>query len=206
MPITIKETPGASDANSYESLTEFTTYLGLRLRLPASITALLAADPTEQLPKALIMATRGIDAILTRYRRLEILEGKAGMTRFYVTRPYWTGTPTTTTQALAWPRTGMYDRNGNAIASTVIPQPLKDAVSEFAIIALTSDLLADNQVVVQGLTGIKAGPIDLQFKDFIQTRALPTAVQLSLVPSWFTDELFENVPLAQFGTLGSRGC
>jgi hypothetical protein len=203
MPVTINATPGDAAANSYETLAEFTTYLGLRLHLPATITALLAADPTEILPKSLISATRALNQILTRYRKLTVLQSKSGITKFYVTRPYWTGTIATATQALAWPRIGMYDRNGQAILETAVPQDLKDAVSEMAIVAITTDLSADNAIVVQGITDVKAGPVEVSFKEFIQKQLLPDAVSMLLVPSWITDELVEQVPQAQFRTIGS---
>jgi hypothetical protein len=208
MPVTITATPGDAAANSYETLTEFQTYLGLRLHVPATVTALLLSDPTEILPKALIMATRGLDRILTAYRRLTVLQTRSGMTRFYLTNPHWTGVIASTTQALAWPRSGMYDRNGNAIGTTTIPQELKDAESEMAILAVTTDLTADNAIVTQGITDVVAGPVEVQFKEFIQKQLLPDAVAVSLVPSWLTDELFENVPLGQFRTVGTfgRGC
>lgn len=204
MPVTITATPGDAAANSYETLTEFKTYLGLRLHVPASVSG--ATDDT--LSKALIAGTRGLDTILTAFRRLNVLQGRNGMTRFYLTNPHWTGSVATTTQALAWPRSGMYDRNGNAIGTSVIPQDLKDATSEMAILQITTDLTADNAIVVQGITDVVAGPVEVQFKDFIQKQLLPNPVLVALVPSWLTDELYESAPLGQFRTLGTfgRGC
>lgn len=203
MSVTITATPGDPAANSYETLDEFKAYLGLRLHVPATVSALLVADPTEILPKSLIMATRGLNQILTRYRSLQILESRIGITKFYVTRPYWTGTVSTTTQKLPWPRTGMLDRNGQPIAVNVIPDDLKDAESEMALLAITTDLTADNAIVVQGITGLKAGPVDITFKDYIQKRLLPDSVLLALVPGWITDELVEQIPQAQFRTAGN---
>ncbi len=207
MPVTIIETPGAANANSYESLTEFKTYLGLRLHLTAAVTALLTADPNDLLPKSLIAATRGLDQILTKFKRLEILQSKKGIDKFYVVRPYWTGSVATATQALAWPRESMYDRNNNLIADTVIPQDLKDAESEFALVWLASDPTADNAVVVQGLTSLKAGPVELQFKEYIQKRVLPDVVYQTLIPSWMTNETYENVPIGRLSSthLSRRG-
>lgn len=202
MPVTITATPGDPAANSYETLTEFQTYLGLRLQLPATVSALLTADPDEKLPKALLMATRHLDQILTRFKRLEVTVGSGKVVKFYVIRPYWTGTPATTTQSLAWPRIGMFDANGNAIGQGIIPEALKNAESEMAILEITTDVTADNQVIAQGLTSVKAGPVALTFKDFIQKRILPDAVYMALVSSWLTDETFENVPQAQFRTIG----
>ncbi len=204
MPVTINATPGDSAANSYETLAEFKTYLGLRLHLSAEITALIAADPDDTLSKSLIAATRGLDQILTKFRRLEVLQSKRGIDKFYLTRPYWTGFVSTAFvgQARAWPRGGMFDRNGVAIVDTVVPQELKDAISEFAILAISSDLTADNAIVDQGIEMVKAGPVEVQFKEYIQKRILPDVVYQTLVSTWMTDELYENIPMAQFRTAG----
>ena len=205
MSVTINATPGDAAANSYETLDEFKAYLGLRLHLSTQISALLVADPTEILPKSLIAATRALNQILTRYRRLNILQSRVGITKFYVTRPYWTGTVATATQALPWPRIGMSDGNGNPIANNVIPQGLKDAESEMAILSVAGDVTADNAIVVQGITDVKAGPVEIAFKEFIQMQLLPNDVLYQLVPGWITDELVEMVPQGQFRTLGTRG-
>lgn len=199
---TIVSTPGAANANSYVSLAEFDAYLADRLPVPTAVIALSQA----QRESAIIQGTRALDQILTNGgRRLEVIKSSNGMTKFYITRPYWTGSPATTTQSLAWPRTGMLDRNGNAIASDVIPMDLKIATMEMAIIAASTDLYADNAIVVQGITELTAGPVSLSFKDYIQTRSLPSSVTLALVPSWLTEELYENALTgAQFQTLGTR--
>lgn len=197
---TINATPGAVDANSYETLIEFVAYLTTRLPVPTA--AIAATDATRE--KALIVSTRALNRILTRFKRLEILQSKGKMEKFYVVRPYWTGSPTSTTQLLPWPRDGMFDRNGNAIVNTVIPQDLKDAESEMAILAISGDVTATNAVAAQGITDVKAGPIEIAFKEYIQNRVLPEAVYLALVPSWLTDEKYENIPQAKFSTLGIR--
>jgi len=193
-------TVAGASANSYATVDEFDDYMESRPFPPSWYTA------ADELIKeaALMAATRALDQILTRFRRLEIQMGSGKMIRFYVVRPYWTGSPTTTTQALAWPRVGMMDRNGNLIDPMVIPDDLKIAQFEMALFAGASDLSAENSVVAQGITSIKAGPVELTFKDFIQKRILPDSVYLALVPSWITDEIYENVPAAQFQTIGLR--
>jgi hypothetical protein len=191
---------GAANANSYETLAEFDTYLETRLHKPTAVT--IASDEDKE--SALIMGTRALDTILTRFRRLEIVQSRSGLLKFYVIRPYWTGTPASATQSLAWPRIGMRDRNGNAIAVDVNPQALKDALSEMAILQITTDTTTDNSTVVQGITQLSAGPVSLTFKDYIQKRALPDYVYQLLVPGWLTDEQFENAMPAQFRTLGTR--
>lgn len=196
---TIIATPGAPDANSYTTLAEFKAYLADRLHVPAAVSS--TTDPT--LESALIAGTRALDQILSGpYRRLEIQNN--GALRFYVISSYWTGSPASATQSLAWPRIGMFDRNGNAIASNVIPLDLKIATYEMSILAITTELGADNATIVSGLTSLKAGPVALEFKDFIQLHTLPNIVRVALVPSWITAEEFEQAQMARFGVIGPR--
>ena len=92
----------------------------------------------------------------------------------------------------------MYDANGNAIASNVIPQDLKDAESELAGQLGNADRTLDNDVIVQGLTSIKAGSVSLSFKDMVEAHVLPDAVWNLMPPSWFTDEIVTMAFGAQF--------
>lgn len=64
----------------------------------------------------------------------------------YITQLYrgsWKGVRSNETQALDWPRYGVYDVDGFLIASTTIPQALKEAQVELAVRALTADLVSD---------------------------------------------------------------
>lgn len=64
----------------------------------------------------------------------------------YITQVYrgsWKGQRSNETQALDWPRLGVYDADGWLIASTTIPQALKEAQVELAARALTADLVSD---------------------------------------------------------------
>jgi hypothetical protein len=98
---TIIATPGAVDANSYETLVEAQAYFDAHLYA----SAWASADQATK-EKALIMAARLLDAWFE-----------------------WTGGASTSTQALGWPRTGMLSRNGYEIADDAIPQDLKNAQS-----------------------------------------------------------------------------
>lgn len=150
-------TAGAADANAYLTAAEFATYLTERPQVPASVTAASTASREA----ALIMATRMMDAYQC-----------------------FTGAAATSTQALLWPRTGMLTKTGFALDSSVIPQQLKDATAELAIAMLVSDILADSDVAVQGITSISAGPVSLSFKQDIEARGLPTIVTSLLPSSW----------------------
>jgi hypothetical protein len=146
----------------------------------------------------LLTATRILDALAQPFKTF-----MPGTPPYYRVRRQWTGAPATATQRLAWPRTGMYDANGNAIASTVIPQALKDAESEFAGQLLRGDRTLDNDVIMQGLTSVKAGSVSLSFKESIVAQVIPDAVYNLMPQSWLTDELYEPANSA-FVEVGSR--
>lgn len=176
-------TPGAANANSYVTVAEADAFAAERLNSDAWTSATVL-----QKEAALITATRYIDALAAPYKKLY----PTATPPYYVIRPHWTGKPATSTQALAWPRIGMKDLNGNDIPSDVIPKALKDATCEFAIQLLTTNSTADNPISVQGITSIKAGPVALTFKEIIESHVWPDAVLNLLVPSWLTDEEYEQ--------------
>lgn len=186
---TIDATVAGAASNSYETLAEANVYFDERLPLPTPWVA--SGDASI---RALIMATRVLDMMAVPRRTLR----RIGDRNFYYTSRQWTGSPATTTQRLAWPRIGMYDANGNAIASNVIPQALKDAESELAGQLLIADTTLDNAVRVGGITAVRAGSVSVSFKQDIEAHVLPDAVLNLLPPSWLTDELLEPVEPALF--------
>lgn len=186
-------TPGASNANSYLEVAEADAYYATRLFATIWTSA---TTPTKE--AALIMATRVLNAMLSPYR--QYVPASGSVAAYYRTRPTWTGTVATTTQALAWPRIGMYNRNGVAILQTVIPQELKEATAELAGQLIRADRTLDNSVAVKGITGIKAGPVSLTFRNDVDlmTKVLPDAVLMLLVPSWLTEQIIDSVQRAEF--------
>jgi len=189
MAVTIIATAGAANANSFLTLVEANAYFASRLPLVPPWED--AEDPTA----ALAMATRILSALAQPYRYL-IPSDKSPY--YYRVRRQWTGTPTTTTQRLPWPRTNMYDANGNAIVSNVIPEALKEATAELAGQLILADTTLDNAVSVAGITSVKAGSVSVSFKDMIEAKVLPDAVWLLMPPSWFTEELIEAAMMAEF--------
>ena len=190
---TIVATPGASNANSYETLIEAQAYFATRL-------ALAGWDSADDQSVLLIMGTRVLDAIARPFKQLVTPTNGAP---YYRIRRQWTGAPASAAQKLAWPRTGMYDQNGNTIASTVIPQDLKDALSELAGQLGNADRTLDNDVIIQGLTSVRAGSVSLSFKDMIETHVLPDAVWNLMPASWFTDEIITPARPALFDVVSS---
>lgn len=186
---TIDATVGGATSNSYETQAEANTYFDERLPLPTPWVA--SGDAAI---RSLLMATRVLDSMSVPHRTLR----KGCDCNFYYTSRQWTGSPASTTQRLAWPRVGMFDANGNAIPSNVIPQALKDAESELAGQLLISDTTLDNAVAVGGIKSVSAGSVSVTFKDDIAAHVLPDAVVHLLPPSWFTDELVELAMPALF--------
>jgi len=126
----------------------------------------------------------------------------------------WTGEPTNLSgQTLCWPRMGMFTRNGLPIDSMVIPIELKYAQAEYARQSVAADLTADNEAAKQGLASVGAGSVSVSFhpresgvgialagSDYAYlSNAVPGAVRLLLVPSWYV----EQRPILE--ALGSRG-
>jgi hypothetical protein len=180
MPVIDATVAGAS-SNSYQTLMEANEYHDGRIPLPTPWVA--SGDASI---RALITATRVMDSMASPFRTF--VRGQSGDASYHIVRRQWTGAPSTTTQRLAWPRTGMYNRNGVAIPSGEIPFELKEAHAELAGQLLNADTTLDNAVAVGGITSVRAGSVSVSFKDLIEQHVLPDAVMNLLPPSWFTDE------------------
>jgi hypothetical protein len=186
---TIIATPGSSVANSYETHAEANAFFDERI--PLNPPWLASGEDA-----VLIMACRALNTNFQPSKRY--VPGEGNNLPHYVQRRTWTGWPATTTQVLPWPRAGMYDWNGNPIPSDVIPQALKDAQSEMAGQLLAGDRTLDNDVIVQGLTSVRAGSVSLGFKQTILPQVVPDAVLNLIPPSWLTDEIITSVYPAIF--------
>lgn len=185
MPVTLIATPGAIDANTYPTLAEANAYF--KARLPLSGTQW---EDVDDQTAALAMATRVMDTF-AEARRV-FIPASGGIAAHYITSRKWNGTPTTALQRLAFPRTGLKDRNGNDISPDVIPEDLKNATAELAGLLATADTTQENEVEAAGITAIKAGSVSLTFRDAIARRILPQSVLLLLPASWLTDEEWED--------------
>lgn len=120
MPISLFDTAGANNANTYVSLTDANTYFAER---PFS-TAWTSQLDDDVKARALIAATRRVDQMI------------------------FEGYKTTDTQRLQWPRDVVEDpdREGWVLDNATIPRRVKNAVCEIALtyLAATSDPSAVN--------------------------------------------------------------
>lgn len=181
MPIDLISTPGGTDSNSLCSLEHANLYFERRLPLdPPWITS---GDVPKML---LIMATRVLTYMNVARKSLRWDGNKKP---YYYTSRAWTGEVSTSTQALVFPRKGLTDRLGRAIADNVVPVEAMDATAELAGQLQIADRTLDNDIIVQGITSIVAGPVELEFKEIIESQVLPSSVQNILPPNWLTDEI-----------------
>ena len=129
----VVETGSASaTANSYASIADGDAYHATHLYASA-----WHQVGNAQKEKALIWATRLLDEQVS-----------------------WDGHKLERDQALQWPRNGVIDRGNFLIDSNVIPQIIKDAVSELARYLLTSDRTAESDTI--GFKRIKAGSVEIE--------------------------------------------
>ncbi len=111
--VIVEDGTNVTDANSYLSEGDATTYHGLH----SESTVWSSASPDDK-AKALRLATQYLDVQ-------------------YACK--WKGTRTNETQELAWPRTSVTDYDEFTIASNAMPQALKDATAEAALRSLGGD-------------------------------------------------------------------
>lgn len=175
---TIDATVAGASSNSYMTEAEANAYFDERLPLTTPWVVSGANNA-----RALIMATRVLDAMAQPHVRFV----RDSQNPYYYTSPYWTGAVATATQRLAWPRTGMFDRLGRAIAEDAIPYELKEAQAELAGQLLISDTTLDNAAAAQGISSVRAGSVSVTFRDMIEQHVLPDAVLALLPASWLTD-------------------
>jgi len=197
MSVTLIDTPGAIDANSFCDSDYADAYWETR---NSEIW-----DDVESKDGALINATRAlVRYFLPRREYFPAEVGVNGRAAFFFIHSTWTGAPASTTQKLPWPRIGMYDINGNLIPSTVVPDELKDVTSELAGQMSLSDRMLDFSTVAKGIQRLKTGPVEIEYKNGIPLiRLLPDIIKLMLIPSWLTEEFEESTRRALFDVVSN---
>lgn len=80
-----------------------------------------------------------------------------------IDRQRWVGAKTDSDQALAFPRTGLTDADGNAVASDTVPTAVENACAILAAdIAADSDL-ANDPSTASNIKSVKAGSSNVEF-------------------------------------------
>lgn len=162
MACSIVSTVASATANSYSSIADADSYHETHLYA----TDWTDAD-TDTKCRALQMATRLLDQHVT-----------------------WLGSAVGSTQALLWPRVGVFGPNGYELAHDAIPVLVEQATAEFARQLITADLTAENDATRQGLQSLTAGSVSLTFRGNAVSLPIPDAVRAMV---------------ATLGTVGSSG-
>lgn len=183
----IDATVGGADANSYVTLAEADQYFTERLHTAAWDDL---SDPDKE--ATLLWAARIIESKISAYwdkkqlpedatiRILSDLKGESEAT------VVWTGSPANEDQALAWPRAGMKNQNGFDLDDDVIPKRIKDFQCEVALKLIAEDRTEENAATAQGLTRLKAGPVELGWKNGAPNpKLIPDGIMQVLVKSWW---------------------
>jgi len=132
-------TPGGISSNSYVTVADATLYLQQRPYHDAWDAALVSGDAAP----ALMWATSLLDSLV-----------------------HWYGTPTTPTQALAWPQTGQVDRYGQPIDPLLIPVRLEQATAVYALALLGDTTLSQpNGGQTAGIKSTKIGGTTITYQD-----------------------------------------
>lgn len=157
MAVIVNATAGAADANAYCTLVQADAYHEAHVAGAA-----WAAATEDERNRAIVQATRELDAYLA-----------------------WDGAATSLTQALAWPRLGLYDPDtGGLVDSASIPDRLVAATSEQARLLLAGDRAAELDQQAQGLKALTAGSVSLTFKDSAAPRQVVASSAYQFVAAW----------------------
>jgi len=131
--MTIVATAGAINANCYCTELEAEQYMETRLHTDNYDDA-----SDDDIEYGLLWATRLLDTLCA-----------------------WDGQKATDTQALRWPRTFIWDPDGDPVDSDTIPQFLKDATAEYMLHLIGSDRTQTFDPSLIGFERLKVGPLDM---------------------------------------------
>lgn len=120
------------------------------------------------------------------------------VSRLMTTRLCVLGEPTYPDQALLFPRSGLLNRNGVEIDPSTIPVDIEYAVVEWLLRIAPSDTSVESDISIQGITKIKAGPVELAFKDEIENsgRSVPANVLAMIPAEWLCPPAVDWSPVS----------
>lgn len=153
MAVTIVETVGSANSNSYVSLAEANTYFESRMG-----SDLWTAANTDKRSMALITAANDIDRLLIP-----------------------NGTIASDTQALSFPRVGLVDPKGRNVLPTVIPIEIKKAQYEQAYYLLSTGGSVNNPSALgKGILRAQVSSLHVTFDKSFVPNSISKVVQTIL--------------------------
>ena len=113
-----------------------------------------------------------------------LIKAQRFLTQLY--RGQWKGERIASTQALDWPRNGVYDADGYLLTSTTVPSAVKEAQVELAVRALTAGLISDVATTDAGIaseaSSVGGVSYSVTFTGSKATQAQYPVVNLLLAP------------------------
>lgn len=103
----------------------------------------------------------------------------------------WMGSPTTEVQALAWPRSGIYDMDGRAQDEDFLPRWFELACAELTYQLAVGDLL--NDTGTEGFSQIKIGPIDLSIDPADRPNIIPDYIKDAISPWLYATSKYSSL-------------
>lgn len=112
--------------------------------------------------------------------------GLISATRMLDRQP-WEGEKTqpAPTQVLQWPRTGLTDRDGNALSSVAVPQEIIDATCELAVELINNPALVSQADTSSNIKRIKADTVEIEYIRGKNGPRFPTTVT-ELIGLWLS--------------------
>lgn len=144
----VEDGTGLSDATSYVSVEEADDIITMNIH--ASETWSSLSDEDKE--KLLSWASRYLDE-----------------------RTRWFGRKAVESSALRWPRSGITDRDGITLSSTLIPRQLKIATAEMARYLVDEDRTTERGQ--DGLSRLRADVIELEFVEGYRLPQVPSHMQ-----------------------------
>jgi len=120
----------------------------------------------------------------------------------------WAGTVTTSSNPLQWPRTGVVDRDGTAISSSVVPTEIREATYELALALIAGK--ADQYGQAGTVSSLQSRDVAVTFAGSAQTRGgarmgLPEVVYQMIAPLLASAQMGAGGRGSVYGTTDDDG-
>lgn len=149
-PMVVEDGTGLPDANSYVDLNDAQQWIDLQLNYAA-----WDALSSDQMSQWLILASSFLDT-------------------YFI----WNGYKEYAASGLRWPRTGVYDQDGNPVAADSVPLAVSRATAEMGVFLMRGERTGDP--AMSGIRELKVDVIDLKFDIGTVAPAIPTRIAAML--------------------------
>lgn len=154
--------------------------------LLVGINSYVTADGAEDYFSDRLYSTAWTDATTAQRERALVMAARAMDGQNYA------GSVTNDSQAMAWPRSGVYDRERRAIDSAVVPQAVKDAQCEVALALLKEDPADAKDPDTRR---VKAGSVEMEYYRSHTSQTALRGAALALLKPFLRDYSGASAPL-----------